>query len=1609
MKKSKLLLILAILVALTMVIAACDKDCAHETYSAWKITKAPTTDEAGEAIRVCAECGVADTTVVAKLSDTSVWTAASSTATHTSAGKIVYTSTTFGTVEVFVDRLGDHVYDKEVATDAYLVSAADCTHAAVYRKSCECGAVGTATFTKGTALGHNGKEVAAVAAVHTATTLTNGTKAHYECERCGLLFSDAACTTEVTAESLVVVVAHDFGGWTLVADATCTEDGSVTRTCATCGKVDEGVIPAHDHVYTSGKIVLVTSKDVVQEEDGEIIEGDEEATEFHAPVCDICGVVNKDAKVAHEFGDEYLIIKEAVSGREIYHEAFRRHKCDACGYVEPVGDKTLSGVLDSLGYVDGPQTDWTKGETVAATYISDGYTVYTKGKYEVKLPIAKYVAPYEGKTYVPFDLDMRDKVAGTVNPYIWSGAKITVDSLGKATGTASPFNGDVVITMVDDTTGKISLTVNSTTYEGYVEPSTGIMVISDNGFTSRVYVVTPYDVIRDDATASFWTNAMAINYHIDCGTYLGHDIGILINDGVVHFGVNFANEEGNSVKVNEIYVDNDGVLTLAVEALVAFVGDELAEDNVVAIYVKNSKGVLLEADAYIGEYSAVMDIDSMTDVPIGTLYVNGVGEFMLDTEDGYCTGTYVVVYDGDEVAYVDAYVLVDGKKVEHYHATVVDSDTIKLVPQKVTITLDAGEHGTSETVSVFTNCVVNILPAVSNDGEYIFVRWMNGDVAVTATTTFNSNVTLTAVWASNATVTIVDRGNTTTDSISVITPIMQAEALPKHVKDATVDTTNNTIFVGWYLTEDFSGDPINDETVPGAEAVTVYAKWEQGGVWNAFDNDRSFAYNSEIDAWRTTNYANSTTYARFNAIDGNIVVSFDYYFGSRSGSSDSLMIKNGSTTVVSTIYNTSASSPLEDSKQSLSVLVKSGTCLEIQAKYYSTNNDTNGVYIANLKINGISITQKGTYDLLGDTYTCEGKDDLVLDGHGNFTWGEKSGTYVRKTNTSAALTVISDGNPVEGYAVTLTGNTFVTAPLMFKVTLHFGELYYPNIDKVNGVTTTPQVVEVEAYKPYVLPEAQTFTGALFLGWFKSYTGNNLLTEITPTADMDVYGRYNPTIVIKYNDTVNNYVNKEVEALKGVALGDHLLTPEVTTDGDRIFLGWFTGDGTDGVWGTEVTSTSTLSEDTTLYAKWAVPHALMGTYMGYESYYKTSTGTGQKTMTIDVAGNVTWTKTNGVIEDYDSEKGTFVIDSNGTKRYAYYDAVSQTIVTIDGSGTKLSDDIHVLTKVANSSVAVSISSNANEKVAKWGDTAQILQFTVAGTLRTFFVYEEKVYGDVIVKVNGADVTTLATVKVTGNVTAITRDNVELFKGIWNGTTFMGQGDEEGNYTGTIGTASGIYLDGFGVATIGDDTATYTIDGNKITVVLNNRMMVIELGEGTCAQVQDGYAETYTLPNDAGTITLDGLGGAGDGATYVVKGTQITIYTAEGSTTYGIDVTNKKLSSKSEFAGLTFTGTYYDEWDECTTKLSIVFDDASTISGVLYKGEVGSAYFFNFTAKLSGNVLTITFGDTIGNTGNGKTIIATITGSTMTISKGTFSTNGTYSFWNNGSATCEGFSL
>ncbi len=201
MKRNKVLfVVLALVVALSIgLLVACDNDeaCEHE-YGPYALTVAPTDMLEGQAVHICSKCGYAETVVVPALTNEEVWAAVTTSATHESDGHTTYTSI-YGVTTVTVGRLTDHVYDKEVEDARYLKSAADCENAAVYYKTCVCGAVGTDTFTSGEATGHTYVDDAG----YPATCTTDGITAGEHCSVCGYV---------KTAQTVIAKTNHIPGG-----------------------------------------------------------------------------------------------------------------------------------------------------------------------------------------------------------------------------------------------------------------------------------------------------------------------------------------------------------------------------------------------------------------------------------------------------------------------------------------------------------------------------------------------------------------------------------------------------------------------------------------------------------------------------------------------------------------------------------------------------------------------------------------------------------------------------------------------------------------------------------------------------------------------------------------------------------------------------------------------------------------------------------------------------------------------------------------------------------------------------------------------------------------------------------------------------------------------------------------------------------------------------------------------------------------------------------------------------------------------------------------------------------------------------------------------------
>ena len=148
-------------------------------------------------------------------------------------------------------QLAEHVFDQEVATDAYIKTQANHTDKAVYYKSCVCGLASTTdTFQSGETVSHE------YTSVVTAPTCTTAGYTTYTCE-CGHTYTgdevDALGHNEVTDEAKA---------------PTCTETGLTEgKHCDVCGEVlvAQETVPATGHKFIDGKCVCGAEYEVKAE------------------------------------------------------------------------------------------------------------------------------------------------------------------------------------------------------------------------------------------------------------------------------------------------------------------------------------------------------------------------------------------------------------------------------------------------------------------------------------------------------------------------------------------------------------------------------------------------------------------------------------------------------------------------------------------------------------------------------------------------------------------------------------------------------------------------------------------------------------------------------------------------------------------------------------------------------------------------------------------------------------------------------------------------------------------------------------------------------------------------------------------------------------------------------------------------------------------------------------------------------------------------------------------------------------------------------------------------------------------------------------------------
>lgn len=561
-----------------------------------------------------------------------------------------------------------------------------------------------------------------------------------------------------------------------------------------------------------------------------------------------------------------------------------------------------------------------------------------------------------------------------------------------------------------------------------------------------------------------------------------------------------------------------------------------------------------------------------------------------------------------------------------------------------------------------------------------------------------------------------------------------------------------------------------------------------------------------------------------------------------------------------------------------------------------------------------------------------------------------------------------------------------------------------SFDSVGGTTVEQIVVAKNCYIDNITDSIPNKEGFVFDGWYLDNEYNMELDESQGLSDATTlyakWAKLHTITLVKNNGTDNDELS--------IKDGDSATLTKPTLSG-KIFKGWYTSPTFE-----EETKYEgdAIKEDTTLYAKWEELPEFVSDYVGVEIFSSTNIN-GNKNLSIDESGTLSGTK-DGAIIDFSKYEGDkyieYTLDGNtGTMLYVS-DSENSYLVFSYGTSNNLSgSDFYLFVKKALSVKGVS---NANSLV--WDSTEKrIFVLNIDGKDVNFYIdgRNDIFYSNVSFKNDNEEEITFADIYKDSkyiDLFMICDENGKYITGYTTeNQTLVELNDSRGTYTGSeYGT---IKANGYNLLTIDGNTYSYeSVDGN-IYGVIDNKLVAFKVNKesNTYEIIKDKYEGTYTgtlgdmvlLGNGKGT--LNGV----DMIYYVVDGNVVL----NGIDSYGLDVENKQYFSKSPFAGHTFTGTYYNSFDEENYKLTIVFNDTSTIEGILYAG-YGTSYYFNFTGEFdsSTDTLTLTFGKCIDSSAKDKNIVLKLSGNTLTVVSTTIS-NGAYSFAKNGSATCEDFSL
>ena len=1462
MKRNKLLFVIAIVAMLAVLFVACDDGAQPEhthTYGAWTFATAPTENAAGTAERVCS-CGDKETVTVAKLTDASVWTVTvSQDATHESAGFKAYKSDAFGTVTLTFPK-GQHAYGAwEISTDPTE------TTTGIARRFCACGhyeevalavLTNTSVWTKSTeGATHTtpGKEI--YTSEYGVVTIVTSVEDHVygawsdnhdgthtrtcECgdsqtENCvynqevpapGFKKSDATCTDKAVYYKSCVCGAkgtetfeygtangHNYVGFQVTKDPTCTETGTVTARCSVCNEAYEGAIPALGHDF-SGDCVPYVETISWGDEGGREYDG----SEYHVHKCVRCDVVDSAHKEAHTFGEATYTLVSPVAG---WHKVQKNTVCEDCGY------KNVADAFDE-NYVES-DSFFTKGEEKAADYNEKGYVEYTyKSTGETfRVYTDKLVAPYENVTYYSINLTTPETF-GAVTTYDYTNVTITFDKNGNGTGNYAPVKGDNTIRITDATTGYITYVIKNgeSVYneKGGIDLEDGCIVRTTYGSWSNVSLMLPSSmaVTTEDVSGSTWTDSMAVSFNAKCALNEMHTFSVFVYDEHVYFGAQFVDMNGNAVAAKDC-ANADYVKVLD------------AQGNKVAAFAQKN-GTLVVTDGKEGTYNYAD----------GTVVFNGVGGATIDGKAGF----YTAAADGVGYDY-DVYV---GESVdnatEYYRLTLGEDGACTLVKPMATLVFNTGVEG-NDVADVPVNINVTVTLPVPADREgYIYGGWKL-DGAGDATTTFKATeegneYRFETLWNKCSTIVandLLDADKDNYNGVYVAVGSAYTSVLPAYTEDTF---RNGYRFAGWYLD---NGDGVLnvDEDQPLDDTVLVeeydaqfviFASWTwAGNVTFSEAGTYTFVYDEVNGYWKSNNQGKGSTSAvmEFTATAGVVHVSFEYKCDSESsydiltiwyGPKSNTSVKMSGTSNSWKTIETTLDFSIDDSNQ------------RVRFSYGKDGGGDRGddtAYIRNLKINGVSMVAQTSLNKNAGVYTAEGAESINVGAGGVVTIGENSYTYSNVNDNTIGVMV---GDVYREYTLNVAAKTYTVVEPKVNVSYNYNG---------HGENST---VAVGKYSNQTLASAPTADGFIFRGW---YTDAELTSEAPKTfvasSDVTFYAKWDAAITLTYvyldgttaNVVVNLYANDVVETLQAVDF----------KYGTKVFAGWFTKDGSEsGDYGTEFVKDTALTANTTVYAKWVEPSVFAGTYTvvkldnsGVNNVYNSDT----TKIVVDAFGNSTIGGYNGFsygnTVSFTFEEGSTtsvivkVVTSYSTSTYkGVYDATSGTIVRAD-STSGFGSTIYMMVPYDSSYAKGDFTAVAWSENSKYHKLVSFADKTADNAVRTIFVADSNTVAFdatwTAVKANDEAITSLANVKTDADQLTV----------VYGGTTYKYAKNSSGNFVVTDGN-EGTYTSGSdSVRLNGADVVSGTFGGTAFT------------GTYKAAASDAGYGFDVTSSDKKATYTL-----------------------------------------------------------------------------------------------------------------------------------------------------------